>query len=175
MNNNKIVLKSFEDLGQFTDHFRESDGPDNERALAPMPVLPSDDDLVSLVEAVQAAAEQLGSLAAENARSREQAVEGLAQLRRLQEARPQLVQVVAQAQRVAQAASELADSGFDEECQDKAKDLSLTATRVADVACFRLAAVESEASQLALRPDVARLLTEEQALEDAAKREAEGK
>jgi len=169
-----IVLKSLDELGRFGDLFAATERSNNDRALLPVAIgATMEPDLDALAEAASRAAEEIGRLAAADARARQEAEQALARYRRLQGDAALLQDVAERAQVVADQASALAGRAFAPECRERAKEIATVATAVATTARNRLATVQSEVAVLAVREGVARLLAEERAREEEARREAE--
>ena len=77
--NQRIVLKSLEEIGRFADLLVPSDRPSDERALVPIVVEPTmGPDLDALADAASRAAQELRQLAAADGRARQEAEEALA-------------------------------------------------------------------------------------------------
>lgn len=169
-----IVLKSLEELGRFADLVVPTDRASNERALVPVVVEPVvEPDLDELAGVASRAAQELRELAAADARARQQAEEALARYRRLEGDSVRLERAAGEVEAVAWRASELSKRGFAPDCRARAKEIATAAAAVATAACNRLTAVNAEVAALAVREDVARLLAEERALEEAVRHEAE--
>jgi len=169
-----IVIKSLEDLGRFADLIVPPEPPSNERALVPVVVEPVvEPDLDELAEVASRAAKELRDLAAADARARQQAEEALTRYRRLEDDSVRLDRAAGEVEAVARRASELSKQGFAPDCRARAEEIATAAAAVATAARNRLTAVNAEVAALAVRDDVARLLAEERAREEAAHREEE--
>jgi hypothetical protein len=172
--NQRIVLKSLEEIGRFTDLLVPSDRPSNERALVRVVVEPTTaPDLDALAEAASRAAQDLSQLATADSRARREAEEALARYRRLQGDSARLQRIAGEAQTVADHAAVLAQQAFEPTCRERAGAVATTASDVAATARNRLQALDAEVQALAIREDVARLLAEEREREEAARRQVE--
>jgi hypothetical protein len=172
--NQRIVLRSLEELGRFADSLVPSDLPSNERALVPVVVEPAlEPDLDTLAEAASRGAQELRQLAAADSRARREAEEALVRYRRMQGDSARLQRIAGEAQMVADQAVMLAQNAFEPVCRERAGAVATTAAMVAATARDRLASVAAEVEAVAAREDVARLLAEERQLEEAAVRQAE--
>jgi len=172
--NQRIVLKSLEEIGRFADLLVPSDRPSDERALVPVVVESMvAPDLEALAEAATRAAQELRQLAAADSRARQEAEEALARYRRLQGDSARLQRIAGDAQTVADHAAVLAQQAFEPACRERASAVAAAAALVAATARNRLQSVAAEVEALALREDVARLLKEEREREEAARSQVE--
>jgi len=170
----QITLTSLEELGQFADVIVQDEPVSSERALVPRPPEPAAAlDLDALVETIRRSALELQALSTADASAREQAEEALAIYRRLTSDAAHLQRIAGEAQIVADQASAFATRAFSPDCQEGAAQVAEAAAVVADEARGRLMSLTIEADALAVREDVARLLVEERAGEESARREAE--
>jgi len=169
-----IVLKNLEELGRFADLIVPPEPSRDERALVPVVVEPTvEPDLDELAEVASRAAKELRELAAADAQARRTAEEALTRYRRLQDDSVRLERAAGEVEAVARRASELSKQGFAPDCRARAEEIATAAAAVATAACNRLTAVKAETAALAQREDVARLLAEERAQAEAARREEE--
>ncbi|MDI6857219.1 MAG: hypothetical protein QME71_02765 [Dehalococcoidia bacterium] len=169
----RIVIKSLEELGRFSDLFVPADEAQEVRALVPVVTEPTTEaDLEGLAEAASRAALELRQLAEADAAARQEAEEALAQYRRLQSNAARLERVAVEAEALADRAANLAKQAFNPNCRKKAGEIATAVAAVAGTARHRLAALTTELAALSVREDVARLLTEERAREEATRREA---
>lgn len=169
-----IVIKNLEELGRFADLIVPPDRPSDERALVPVVVEPVvEPDLDELAETASRAAQELRDLAAADAHARQEAEEALVRYRRLEADSARLEGAAGEVEAVARRASELSNQGFTPDSRRRAEEIATAAAAVATAARNRLTAVNAEAAALAVREDVAHLLAEERAREEAACREAE--
>lgn len=169
-----IVLKSLEELGQFSDVIVPADEAGEVRALVPVVRMPAvEPDLDALADAASQAAQELRDLAEADRRARQEAEKALDRHRRLQREKARLEEIITNAQSVADKAAALAVSAFEVSCSQRAREVAGVAAQVSTVAGSRRAAVEAELSALACREDIARLLAEERGREEEARREAE--
>jgi hypothetical protein len=169
-----IVLKSLEELGRFADLVLPDDEPSNERALVPVvPALDIETELAALAESAVNAAGQLRELAEADVRARHEAEETLERHRRLQEQARRLAGAETEACQLSEQASQLAKRAFTPELREKAGHLAITMAKVAASAASHLASIEADAASLSQREDLAWLLAEEQAHQEAARREDE--
>ena len=172
--NQRIVLKSLEEIGRFADLLVPSDRPSNERALVPVVVEPMmGPDLDALAEAASRAAQELRQLAAADSQARREAEAALARYRRLQGDSARLQRIAREAQTVADHAATLAKEAFEPTCRERAGAVATAAASVAATSRSRLQPIVAEVEALAVREDVARLLAEEREREEAARRQVE--
>ncbi len=168
-----IVVKSLEDLGEFSHLFVADTQPDSgSRALVPMPSEP-EADIEALANAAAQAAQELCELAVADREARRQAEEAFAEYRRLGTAIARLQGLARETQAIAEQARALADKAFDEECRERAIAVSLTAQQIAETASRQACTGKMGRTLLANRPDVVRLLAEERAQEETLRREEE--
>lgn len=169
-----IVIKNLEELGRFTDMIVQPDRPSDERALVPVVVEPVvARDLDELAEVASRAAQELRELAAADACARQEAEEALARYRRLEDDSVRLERAASEVEAAVRRASELSKQGFALGCRARAEEIATAAAAVATAARNRLIAIRAETAAIALREDVARLLSEERAREDKARHEEE--
>jgi hypothetical protein len=172
--NQRIVIHSLEELGQIAELI---DLDDQEEVGTP-PAEPSVEtvsDLASLAAAASRAAAQLQELVERDAVARRQAELALAQHHRLQEEVGELERIAGEADAVHTEAVELSTSAFDRRCREASCEVSTAAGAVATTATATLSRLREEVATLAAREDVARLLAEEQARAEAARREEEAR
>jgi hypothetical protein len=170
----RIVIKSLEELGRFSDLFVPADEVQEVRALVPIVTEPTTEaDIEALAEAASRAALELRQLAEADAAAREEAEEALARYRRLQSSGARLERVAIEAEALADRAASLAQQAFDPNCRKKAGEIATAVAAVAGTARHGLAVLTTELAVLSVREDVTRLLSEERAREEEALREAE--
>ncbi len=128
--NSNIVVKSLEELGNFTELFSEPDSQSAQPAVEPITTLPSDEDLTHLADTVSEAMRELQSLMEQDGRARERAEESLERYRRLERMRTHVAQLNSDARAIADTASTLSDLGFDPRCRDRATRLVQLAAHV---------------------------------------------
>jgi uncharacterized protein (DUF1697 family) len=178
--NQSLVLKSLEELGGFSELFAEADHdqPPDDPAPAPAAAEPSgqlmlEADLDRLADAVSRAAEELREIAAADAAIRQEAEAALARYRRLTGDAARLAETTSAAEAVAEQATALSREAFEPSSRQRVEGVITTARAVTATARRRAETLEAEAASLASRQDVGRLLAEEEAREEAARREAE--
>lgn len=170
----RIVIKSLEGLGRFSDLFVPADEAQEVRALVPVVTEPTTEgDLETLAETASRAALELRQLAEADAAARQEAEEALARYRRLQSDAARLKRVAVEAKTLADRAANLAKQAFDPNCREKAGEIAAAVAAVAGTARHRLAALSAELAAFSVREDVARLLAEERERQKAAQREVE--
>jgi tetratricopeptide (TPR) repeat protein len=170
----RIVIRSLEELGRFSDLFVPAEEAQEVRALVPVLTEPTTEaDLDALAEAASRAALELRQLAEADAAARQEAEEALAHYRQLQRNAARLERVAVEAEALADRAANLAEQAFNPNCREKAGEVATAVGVVARTARHRLAALSAELASLSVREDVALLLAEERAREEAARREAE--
>ncbi len=168
----RIVVKSLEELGEFSHLFVAEPQSDSSRSLVPLPVEP-ETDIERLGIAAAQAAQELSELAAADREARRQAEEAIAEYRRLGSTVSRLQEVAFETQTLAERATVLADEAFDASCRERARAVSLTARQIAETASRQACTGKMRRTLLAARPDVVRLLAEERAQEEALRREEE--
>lgn len=169
-----IVLKSLEELGQFSDLITPANDAGECRALVPVEVMPwVEPSIEELADEASRAAQELREVAEADRRARQDAEQALDRYRRLQREKARLEAIITTAQGVADKAAALAEFAFEVACAQRAREVAGVAAQVSTVAGSRRATVEAELSILASRGDIARLLAEERAREEEARRETE--
>jgi hypothetical protein len=171
--NQRIVIHSLEELGQIA----ELIDLDDQEEVATPPAEPSVEtsDLASLAAAASRAAAQLQELVERDAVARRQAELALTQHHRLQEEVAQLERIAGEADAVHTKAVELSTSAFDRRCREASCEVSTAAGAVATTATATLSRLREEVATLAACEDVGRLLAEEEARAEAARREEEAR
>ena len=169
--NQQIVIHSLEELGQFASLISPEDEP-------PPPIteqVETTSDLAALAAAASRAAAQLQELVERDAVARREAELALTQHHRLQEEIAQLERITGETESVRSKAEELSIRGFDPACRNTAVEVGTVVKAVASTAAATLGRLRDEATTLAQREDVARLIGEEQQRADAVRREEEAR
>ena len=168
-----IVLTSLGELEVVRGLFAETGPVPESRALVPVFGDGGPEEIGEIAEAAAEALGELRALVARDAERRREAEQGLGRLREVRGEAARLREVASELGEAARRADGLARSAFEPAARQRARDVAAEAMRLGTRAEAHAAAREREAAALAGRPDVARLLEEEEAREEETRMRSE--